>query len=82
MSDTVQEWVFGGKCRHCGNKNIWCCGSSDSISPNSFIDSMHERLKIGTSKYCDECKGSTIHDITFYGNKIDYKKLIDEHEKN
>lgn len=73
-----KEWVYGGKCRQCDNKNIWVFGSSESISPNSFIDTMIEKQKFGTSNYCDVCKGHMIHDVTFYGNKSEYKFLIDK----
>lgn len=83
MGNSVeQEYVYGGKCRQCENKNAWYFGGSGFISPDSFVLAMHEKLKYGTFCFCDKCKVNTIHDVTFYGNKNDYKILIDKLSEN
>lgn len=77
----IVEWVFGGKCRNCETKEIWHCGNSENLSGGGFVDGMIERLKIGTSHYCEKCKASMVHDVIFYGDKEDYKHLFDNINK-
>ena len=71
MEITVQEFVYGAKCRCCGYNNTWYFGNSDTIKPNYFLDAMKEKLNLGTFKYCDLCNANMIFDLTFYGNMED-----------
>lgn len=75
---SVTNWIFAGKCRNCGNKEVWHSGTSDNFSGGSFVDLMKDRLLVGTSHWCEKCKASIIHDVIFYGAQADYQHLIDE----